>query len=289
MRKKYIYSIFIPAILSLSCSDLKKDLPAPTQSGVNNVHEQGWTDTASVNFHGIFIASNNYDMRSCQHCHGLKYDGGLSGISCLTCHSNPGGPENCATCHGIPPPPDRYGNTSNAAIGVGAHVIHFTGSGNSTTHSMTCSMCHFMPTSIYDPNHINATGRAYVVINDPLAAMKSDNVIPVPAYSRNAVTCANTFCHGSWRLPKSGAPDTTVYTANVMSGTNDAPVWTGGSTQTACGTNCHTNPPAGHKASALTNCYTCHGDVMDATGKIKNKSKHMNGMIDLVSGAAPFR
>ncbi len=160
-------------------------------------------------------------MRGCQQCHGLQYDGGISGVSCMTCHTNPDGPENCATCHGVPPPPDRYGNISNAAIGVGAHVIHFTGNGNYTTHSMTCSMCHPMPTSIYDPNHINTTGRAYVVFNDPLAKVKSNGVTPAPAYNLSAVTCANTFCHGAWQLTKAGAPDTTVYTAAVMSGTYD--------------------------------------------------------------------
>jgi hypothetical protein len=40
----------------------------------------------------------------------------------------------------------------------------------------------------------------------------------------------------------------------------------------------------GHEDYALSACSICHGDVVDASGKILNRGKHMNGVIDLVSG-----
>ena len=159
---------------------------------------------------------------------------------------------------------------------------------------MECTSCHTLPTSIYDPNHINTiTGRANVSITDPLAKIYSSGMTPSPAYNFSNGRCTNTFCHGAWRLKKEGAPDTTVYSDSVMTGTYDipyAPPWTGDSIYTiACGIYCHTNPPSGHIASTINQCYICHSSVIDKNGKIINRAKHINGMIDLNTTSTPFR
>ena len=259
---KRLYLILFVAIIALifflsSCSDLEKDLPAEESNEVQ-IHAQGWTDTASANFHGKAIQSNNWDIRPCQKCHGSSYTGGTSGESCLNqgCHPNPGGPQNCATCHGMPPPPALDGSNSYTDRGVGAHQIHFTGNGTYSSYSMTCSMCHHMPTSIYDPEHIIADEHAEVFINDPLANISSGGVMPIPTYDTSSLTCNNTFCHGAWKLSKAGSFDTTVFTANVMTGANYAPRWNGGPVEKSCGSpaTCHALPPNGHIPSALTAC-----------------------------------
>ncbi len=286
-----ILAIFSAAMLLISCSDLKTNLPIAT-SATPQIHEQSWTDAASAGFHGKAIQSDNYDMRPCQQCHGSDYKGGTSGESCIKCHNKPGGPEYCATCHGsgLPPAPptDLLGNTSNTARGVGAHQIHLLGTGTYSSHIVECSGCHRQPGGVYDTDHINSTGRAAIVFQDPLANQKSGGVTPVPSYNLGTLKCSNTFCHGSWRLRKSDSPNQFIYTDSVMLGASYAPLWNGGATQKGCGT-CHDFPPTGHSSSALSNCYTCHGDVMNASGTISNKAKHINGKIDLVSGAIDFR
>jgi hypothetical protein len=290
MKTILISTIVVLSIILCSCSELNKDIPAPVQN-TNVVHPQGWANTSSSDFHGTAVMVNNFDIRGCAACHGASFNGGTAGVSCLNagCHPYSGGPYNCTTCHGFPPPSDRYGNTSNKFMGVGAHTIHITG--NNDFSGMQCESCHTLPTSIYDSNHINTTtGRANVAIFDPLSRISSGGVTPVPTYNFNTGRCANTFCHGAWRLTKAGAVDTTIYTDSVMTGANSIPWWTGDSTQTiTCGISCHTNPPAGHKVSSLQTCYTCHSAVIDKNGNIIKNGKHVNGMIDLNNTSTPFR
>lgn len=265
------------AVLAISCSDLKNNLPTPVAAGPM-VHSVGWTDSSSANFHGKAIAATGYDIRSCRKCHSADYTGGTSGESCRTCHNANGGPENCATCHGMPPPPALDGSTASTAHGVGAHAIHLNGTGTYSSYSMTCQSCHHLPTSIYDSLHINSTGRALVTFTDPLASLRSGGVTPSPAYNLDSLKCANTFCHGTWRLMKANLPSDSVYTDTVMVGSSYAPRWNGGSVEKNCGT-CHALPPTGHKSYSQS-CSSCHEDVTTMSGKLK----HINGKIDLVGG-----
>ena len=77
-----------------------------------------------------------------------------------------------------------------------------------------------------------------------------------------------------------------VYTDSVIEGTKASPVWTAGMADAQC-TSCHGQggfaTPAGHVTATLAACYSCHGDVVDATGNILNKAKHINGYVDLAS------
>jgi predicted CxxxxCH...CXXCH cytochrome family protein len=79
----------------------------------------------------------------------------------------------------------------------------------------------------------------------------------------NGATCASTYCHGATL----GA-----------GGSNQAPSWTGGSAQAACGT-CHgIPPPAPH--TAATTCGDCHTGY---TATSVNVALHLNGTIDATS------
>jgi hypothetical protein len=269
------------ALLAMSCSELKNDLPA-TAAPTSIVHSTGWIDTSSEDFHGTYIVAQGYDMRPCRVCHGSTYTGGTSGASCRKCHTNPAGPENCATCHGSSispaPPTDLAGNTSTTARGVGAHQIHLLGTGTYTSLSIACSDCHLVPGSVYDAGHITTTLRAEVLFKNSLAVLSSGGRTPTPAYNYDSLRCSNTFCHGAWRLTKAGLASDSVYTDTVMVGNSYSPRWNGGTAEKACGTTCHTLPPTGHKSYTTTqSCSSCHEDVTTTAGK----PKHMNGKIDL--------
>ncbi|MGD0035753.1 MAG: CxxxxCH/CxxCH domain-containing protein [Bacteroidota bacterium] len=280
MKKQRIILILMLLIISallISCSDLKNSLPTAISAEVQ-IHGQGWIDTGSVNFHGKYIQNINYNLTICKQCHGSNYEGGTSNSSCRPCHSGPGGPENCATCHGIPPAPDRYGNTSFTAPGVGAHNIHYTGTGTISALAMHCDDCHHLPNGVSDTTHITATGIAQVQISN-LGALQTNGAVPSTSFSQLTLKCTNTFCHGNWTLPKSGLASDSVFSGTVMTGVlANAPVWNGGSSQAVCGS-CHGLPPAGHYSYSQS-CTACHEDVTTASGKLK----HMNGKIDLAGG-----
>jgi len=295
MNMRSIYRISfvgIPLLVLWGCADLKDELPTPTSPGVE-VHQTGWANPASNNFHGNSIRGNNWDMRSCQTCHGSKYDGGTSGASCRDCHTNSAGPENCATCHGgdnPAPPRDLSKMTDRTARGVGAHQIHLAGGTLAT--GLPCSECHTVPPTVYgSPSHIDGTTGAEVhfslalantVTNEPGTADYDANLplfSPAPVYSSGNLGCASSYCHGNF---KNGNP-------------GFVPVWNDPSgAQTACGT-CHgdiTRSTLAERALPkidaeggthpnVTTCFACHGDVVDANTKIISKAKHMNGRLNV--------
>jgi predicted CxxxxCH...CXXCH cytochrome family protein len=78
----------------------------------------------------------------------------------------------------------------------------------------------------------------------------------------NGATCAATSCHGG----------------TLGGGSNTAPTWTAGSTQTTCGS-CHGLPPPNHAASS-TSCGGCHTGY---TATSVNLALHMNGAVDATS------
>lgn len=281
-------------VLIGGCAELKDTLPAPVASGVQ-VHEKSWVDKSSPSFHGNAIRMDNWDMRSCQKCHGAKYAGGISNVSCATCHTQPGSVENCATCHGSvnpAPPRDLSGNTSRSSRGVGAHQVHFVG--GSLASAMMCQDCHVVPGAIYVAGHIDNTPNAEVVMNSPLARTRTNKpgtanysaslpeFVPNPSYDPASLTCGSTYCHGNFK------------NGNV----NFAPVWTAASgTQAACGT-CHgdvSKPTLMERALPKTaanggthpaiptgwTCANCHGDVVDANTRIINPAKHINGKLNI--------
>jgi len=82
----------------------------------------------------------------------------------------------------------------------------------------------------------------------------------------------------------------------VMSGSNFSPVWNAGGQQAACGT-CHGSVtsqgpsivPKGHNFSEIIGCAGCHTGVVDNTGKIIDKTKHINGKINVFGLEYDFR
>jgi predicted CxxxxCH...CXXCH cytochrome family protein len=150
---------------------------------------------------------------------------------------------------------------------VGAHQKHLLGS--SLANAILCSECHQVPGSVASTGHLDLTPGAEVIFGTA-ATDTTQGVYPNPTYDRSTASCSGTYCHGNF---KNG-------------NTANAPVWTGGTVQAACGS-CHGLPPktvaqgGTHPASSgLLNCYTCHGTVISNSGAIINKSLHMNGVIN---------
>ncbi len=249
--------------------------------------------------HVSYMKENTFPFSQCQKCHETDYAGGTTGVSCSGghCHATASGqpksPEACNTCHGEfrgdpgdtlswAPPRDTNDDTLSTTPGVGAHQLHLVGAGMTSSRAVPCSGCHTVPTNVSDPGHYgNPGGRAIVTIKSALALTPSDGLTPAPTYNLTTFKCSGTYCHGSWQLRRATTPfDSTFYADTAMTGNFAAPVWTGGSAEAACGT-CHDLPPKGHTQYPLNQCYACHSGVVNAQGQIIDKTKHMNGLIDV--------
>ena len=247
-----------------------------------STHKDGIIDPASSNFHGKFIASLNWDMSKCTECHGNNYAGGVASPSCNKCHTNTGGPEACNTCHGdfnnpslIAPPVDRNRKTDVTLASVGAHSSHLINLKIGPV--VKCSDCHVVPTALNSPGHIDATSKAEVV----LTAKYSDYQVSTGLYDPSTIKCSNTYCHGNFSFSKATSQWAFAYISDQIVGENFQPTWNKvDGSQSACGT-CHGLPPQGHMEAELKGCGTCHTGVVDDHGKIIDKTKHMNGKIDV--------
>ncbi len=270
------------AALLLGCSDLKQPVPANLDPELS-VHPAGWVDRSTQEFHGLFLASIQWDLGNCRECHGNDYTGGIASSSCITCHA--AGPEDCVVCHGGTdnstgaPPEDLLGNVSTAVRGVGAHTAHL--SGKSSSNGFACGTCHLVPASPDAPGHVDSDLPAELNFSN-LAL--SDGASP--AWNTSSTSCSDSYCHGNWSLAKEQSTSSFVYANDVMQGNNASPTWTD-SESAACGT-CHGLPPTGHNPFALSACANCHGSVVDSDGNIIDKTKHVNGMVNVFGQEYPI-
>jgi hypothetical protein len=65
-----------------------------------------------------------------------------------------------------------------------------------------------------------------------------------------------------------------------MVGLNYTPTWTNGAADASCGS-CHGIPPKGHIAVPISTCGSCHFGIVSTDGKIIDKSKHINGKVNV--------
>ena len=229
------------ALLVLGCAAERERGGTPS----TGVHGPGVLVEGHPDFHGEELREVDWDFGACAACHGDDLAGGISGVSCQTCHEE--GPTSCGTCHD---------QTS------GAHPAHLV------TAEVPCAECHVVPARWDDEGHLRRDGRrddapAEVVLG-PLAAR--DLVPPrrtePPRYDAATATCSGVYCHGATL----GDPRATV----------TAPRWDQPA-DGACGT-CHGVPPANHASDRCgschatathvdavidvgTGCASCHGDA----------------------------
>jgi len=255
----------------VACADCHDLFPHPT----------GFADLSSPSFHGNYIKQElNWNLEQCQSCHGTDFSGGSTGSSCNVCHTGPGGPEACNTCHGsqtnIAPPKDLSGNVSRSFRGVGAHQDHVTET--DVSNGFTCSVCHVSVNGFNDPNHIDNQTGANVIFGN----LATQNGLLNTQWDRDVSACGNVYCHGHFVFEKAASANPYAYAASEITGNPTGMSWV--QTSSTGGDNCimcHGLPPQGHIAVSSGNCATCHGSVVNADGKIIDKTKHINGLIDL--------
>jgi predicted CxxxxCH...CXXCH cytochrome family protein len=259
--------------------------------------------------HQGYLRSLNYPLSTCATCHGVSYAGGAivtKGCQGAGCHvdkaGNPKSPESCNACHGqfdasasltgvayllsAAPPKDVAGSADSTVRGIGAHQRHIAT--NVVGRTVKCQECHTVPAALNDGGHLGALP-AEVVFNDTLARLTTNKGTITPAYAAAFGTCANTFCHGNWvsSKAKAGANYDYAYIDSTMEGANTTVSWTAGAAAGACNS-CHgtaspvTYVPRGHiQFASVTSCKNCHTGVTDASGKILDRTKHMNGKINI--------
>ena len=223
----------------------------------SDVHQGGIMNPADGDFHGKLARSLGYDFKKCAKCHGRDendFSGGPSGASCLKCHSD--APTGCSTCHGAPPP-------------TGAHLAHAKGA--TLGRMLDCGECHIKPKDWKDPGHLfDADGK--LLPDPPVATINFGDSAKAPwhgtasnpAWNKDTETCTNVYCHGG--------------PFNDANAKASPPKWTGGPSQGECGA-CHGTPPSDHKSNLA--CDTCHGKVVDGSGRIADGARHLDGKISL--------
>jgi hypothetical protein len=285
MMKKKLFKILLPLLvfgILAACSKLDESIP---QAPDISTHNAGILDRESPNWHGNLVRESSWDLKVCQSCHSADYSGGITGSSCLTCHTQPKGPEACNTCHGdftdpaiIAPPQDTNNNISTDSTGVGAHIHHLYD--NELGSQIPCSTCHVVPQDYFDPGH---------AVDDPLPAevifnlLAINNIATNADYDHSSATCSNVYCHGNWEFLKDSSDNQFIYDADKIVGNNNPVIWNNvDGSQALCGT-CHDIAPIGHSPRDLTSCGGCHSGIFDSNGSIVDslRYKHINGMINV--------
>ena len=181
--------------------------------------------------------------------------GSLQVSACTGCHGDPRRAEADPLVNAAPPVGPSGSATSP---GVGAHLAHLHG--GALRGAMACKECHLVPTTT-----LHANGQVEVLFSGADFALRQG---ATPRFDPATASCATTYCHGA--------------TLNA-GGSNQAPTWTGGAAQAACGT-CHGNPPPSHAATS-TSCATCHPRTVKPDGTIDVAGGfHVNGAVEVTGG-----
>jgi predicted CxxxxCH...CXXCH cytochrome family protein len=231
-------------------------------------------------------AQPSWDGTSCAgtYCHGAAqpmWTGGPSQAACGTCHGAPpashaGRNTQCSLCH--PGDPARHvdgkldvGDGSGTCLAChpspgGPHASH-TQALHRLRPALGCGECHFVPTTVDSPGHIDHPD-AIVFPAGTSALARSDEASP--SFDRASSTCSDVYCHGGGG----------VLAADQSPGVQRIPGWVTGSDAAVCG-GCHGIPPkdgAHAPTLQLTDCHQCHRTV-DATGALA-PATHINGIVD---------
>ncbi|MBC8204203.1 CxxxxCH/CxxCH domain-containing protein [bacterium] len=222
-----------------------------------------------VQFNPMIGGSYDYQEKSCSnvYCHGLQDDMEWDEAEDFTCHSCHGSSENPA------PPYDLTGNDNEDSLSVGAHQNHLAETG--ICDPFSCSDCHLPVSSIgahinFPPAEISFSGLA-----------TQNGGLPT-VYNSSSGECSDVHCHGGWSFDKNASSNGWIYTApdGMMRGNSVTMVWNQfGAGYPSCGTDCHSLPPVGHQF--YPSCNNCHSGVVNSNNEIIDKSKHINGLINV--------
>jgi predicted CxxxxCH...CXXCH cytochrome family protein len=214
------------------------------------------------------VSPSGFD--ACTRCHGADLDGrgGVPGATaCTFCHRNgiPNTLKNCTSCHGQPPNGTAYPNTASA------HASH-----SALNVSVICGECHLGLGSVTLDHFLRAKTHSSGVQTGAVQFgefSKTGGLSPV--FNEVTLQCSNTYCHG----------------ITLAGGANNSPRWddTAYLAPAGCGT-CHGFPPPipPHIGfTSNTSCKSCHPNVNASNTGFDDPTRHVNGAVDVVSGAAP--
>ncbi len=229
-------------------------------------HVNGWMDPGNAeDFHGRVLRADAYRTEGCQQCHGEHLEGGTSGVSCQTCHSE--GLNTCSSCHGdmvsAAPPKDVEGLTSTTLVSVGAHRTHLEDGPRHKAYA--CETCHRVPIAPEDIGHYRLEDGSADM--SPAEVFLAEGPLGAASWRASSATCSNSACH---------AP------AVDARATRQEPRWNVvGQGEAACGT-CHGLPPSSHAEDER--CETCHRPAYDGEGHLRPEA-HANGQVELAAAA----
>ncbi|MBX2803001.1 MAG: hypothetical protein KTR31_35285 [Myxococcales bacterium] len=212
----------------------------------------------------------------CRACHGDGLQGGISQVSCTTCHAQAGfggWDRDCTFCHGSgddpAPPEDIDDNTDPASISFPEHTNHTAETEQHDPYD--CIECHVLPADVLSDGHLfvgdDTPGVAEVFW--PAGQTPPDARSPDAVYDAATSTCTNVYCHGAG-LGRAG---------EVSSGDN-----------VVCG-GCHgvavanqLSVPHRLHINAGVDCDSCHPTaVREPSWEIVDKSLHIDGEITMIS------
>ena len=204
---------------------------------VTGRHPERWSDAAS---HGVTVKTTVDGFSTCQDCHGAGFSGGISSVSCFTCHGV-----------NAPHPPKPW-----------------RGSGRSHTNtdpsnSAMCISCHkFGANSAVKPVTLAAPGTEPGCFNNTLCHAKPGHPAgwadPVQ-HGTSAKSASNGFstcqvCHGT--VFDGGVAQTSCFTCHGVTAPHPVKPWRGT-------TYSHTTTDPGNAPV----CASCHADGANSTVK----------------------
>jgi predicted CxxxxCH...CXXCH cytochrome family protein len=242
----------------IGCSDPNAQSPVNADTGS---HAANWLPAAHM-------AAAASDLNSCSTCHGADYKGGVSGVSCTSCHL--GSPTSVHPTDWSPVycTHGPYVNSSPTATSACANqYCHGTTLTGVPDSGPSCTSCHMGGVTTIHP--AGWLGDA--------CSNHGTFVLTSPSGTSG---CANAYCHGTnlGGVPQSG-PSCTKCHPTIP-------------TSPSCGT-CHGIPPDGlapagnaypnlpgkhatHMAFSGITCEVCHSRSCD---------KHLNGTVDVIFDA----
>jgi predicted CxxxxCH...CXXCH cytochrome family protein len=159
-----LFALFVSAVLFAGCSDPNSRAYFDPDTGR---HITGWYPSG----HKAAAAT---DLTGCTECHGDDFLGGISKVSCRTCHINQTpGSFSCSECHPTPP-------------SAPAHPVH-------DFPNVSCFSCHL--STVGTALHNN--GSPDIVMN-PAYTAKTGGAL---TYNSGTATCSNVSCHGGQTAP----------------------------------------------------------------------------------------
>jgi predicted CxxxxCH...CXXCH cytochrome family protein len=246
------------------CGSSTPNSKASSGANTEGQHAADWLPA------GHMVAAQE-DQSACVECHGSNYDGGISAVSCTTCHL--GGamsihPTSWGTGTGIDLNHAAYAasNGTGACANAVCHGTNLTGVANS---GPSCSSCHLGGATSLHPASFGTTTRSIDLNHGSYVT------------TNGAAACQNNSCHGSSLTGVAGSGPACV-TATCHQ--NGSPL-----IYTGC-TSCHGNPPTGtvapnrRGAHAAHNALSSGGNLCDTchSGAGTNTLNHFNGIVEVL-------